>query len=152
LTWYEFLKTVHILAVAIWVGGGIQILIHGLRAMAANDTARLAGVVSAGAWTGPRVFTPASLLLVITGFLMIADADWDYKLWVILGLIGWFATFITGSMFLGPTAKKVDQMLPEKGHAAPEVTALNRRLLNVVRVDAVVLVLVLADMVIKPGL
>jgi hypothetical protein len=73
-----------------------------------------------------------------------------YDLWVILGLVGWGATFVTGNFFLRPTGEKLGAELAEKGPDDPGALVLMDRILNVARVDQVVLVLVVIDMVIKP--
>jgi hypothetical protein len=69
---------------------------------------------------------------------------------VILGLVGWGATFVTGNFFLGPQSKKLDAALDAKGPDDPETAALMSRILTVARVDILVLTLVVVDMVIKP--
>jgi hypothetical protein len=51
---------------------------------------------------------------------------------------------------LGPQAKRIGQMLETKGPTAPETQAAIRRILLVARVDEGVLLLVVADMVLKP--
>jgi hypothetical protein len=101
---------------------------------------------------GPRIFAPSGLILVITGIWMRADGylGSHYDLWVILGLVGWGATFVTGNFFLRPTGEKLGAELAEKGPDDPGALALMDRILNVARVDQVVLVLVVIDMVIKP--
>ena len=99
---------------------------------------------------GPRFFAPASLILVITGIWLVLDGDLDWSLWVILGLIGWAATFVTGNFFLRPAGEKLGAALAERGPDDPQAHTYIARILNVARVDQVVLALVIVDMVIKP--
>ncbi len=61
------------------------------------------------------------------------------------------ATALTGSLFLGPTGGKIARLAEEKGVDDPGVTAMRDRLVTVSRVDYAVLVLVVLDMVFKPG-
>ena len=63
---------------------------------------------------------------------------------------GWGVTFVTGNFFLGPNSKKLEAAIEEKGATDPEALRLTGVLLNVARVDSLVLTLVIVDMVIKP--
>lgn len=62
------------------------------------------------------------------------------------------ATFVTGVGFLGPSAVKIERIL-ETGKTAedPSVQALIRKTMLVGRIDVIVLLLVVCDMVLKPG-
>jgi uncharacterized membrane protein len=151
VTTYTVLKTIHVLATVVWVGGGLILVMLIARARRANDGTTLVTLIKQVEFVGPRIFATSGGILVITGIWMVLDADLPWDLWVILGLVGWAATFVTGNFFLGPTSKKLDAQLEQRGQDDPGARALMDRLLNVARVDQVVLVLVVVDMVIKPG-
>ena len=51
---------------------------------------------------------------------------------------------------LGPQAKRVGKLLETKGADAPETQAAIQRILLIARVDMGVLLLIVADMVLKP--
>jgi hypothetical protein len=70
--------------------------------------------------------------------------------WVIIGLIGYALTFTTGIAVLAPLSKKVAALSDSVGPTAPETRAVIGRLLLVARVDITVLLLVVADMLVKP--
>jgi len=53
--------------------------------------------------------------------------------------------------FIGPTSARVAAAVEEKGMDSPEVASQMDRLLTIARIDYVVLLLILADMVFKPG-
>ena len=152
VTTYTVLKTIHILAAVTWVGGGAILVTLIGRARRAADTGTLVTLIRQVLFVGPRIFAPSSLVMVVTGIWMILNgggySNWD--LWVILGLIGWGATFVTGNFFLRPTSDKLDAALEERGPDDPGARALMARVLNVARVDQLVLALVIVDMVIKP--
>jgi uncharacterized membrane protein len=149
---YTVLKTIHVLASVAWVGGGVILVTLLARARRANDSGTLVALIRQLQFVGPRIFAPSGLILVITGIWMRADGylGSHYDLWVILGLVGWGATFVTGNFFLRPTGEKLGAELAEKGPDDPGALVLMDRILNVARVDQVVLVLVVIDMVIKP--
>jgi hypothetical protein len=100
---------------------------------------------------GMRVFMPSSLALLGLGFWLIHEGQWDYKLWIILALVGFAASFLTGIGFLAPQSKRLHDEIGRLGADAPEVQARIRRVLTVSRIEAVILVLLVFDMVIKPG-
>jgi uncharacterized membrane protein len=149
---YTVLKTIHILAITAWVGGGALLVMLLARARRASDTPTLLTLVRQVQFVGPRVFAPSSLIALITGIWMIQNGYLygDYDLWVILGLVGWAATFVTGNFFLRPAGEKLGAALAERGPEDPEVHGYVGRILNVARVDQLVLALVIVDMVIKP--
>jgi uncharacterized membrane protein len=74
---------------------------------------------------------------------------WD-KFWVIVGLIGYASTFVTGIAVLSPMAKKIAELSETKGATAPETVAVIRRILLIARFDIAVLLVVVADMITKP--
>jgi hypothetical protein len=42
------------------------------------------------------------LTVVVCGILMVVDGPWDFgALWIVLGLAGYAATFVTGAFILG---------------------------------------------------
>ena len=149
---YTVLKTIHVLASVAWVGGGAILVLLLSRARRAGDTATLLSLVQGVQFVGPRIFGPSGLILVITGIWMRADGylGSHYDLWVILGLVGWAATFVTGNFFLRPAGESLGKAIAEKGPEDPAALTQIDRILNVARVDQVVLILVIIDMVIKP--
>ena len=150
VTTYTVLKTVHILAVVVWVGGGAMITMLVARARRASDNPTLLTLIKQLQWVGPRIFASSSLIVVGTGIWLVLNGDLDWDLWVILGLVGWAATFVTGNFFLRPAGEKLGAALAERGPEDPEVHGYVGRILNVARVDQLVLALVIVDMVIKP--
>ena len=72
----------------------------------------------------PRIFVPASLVLVITGFGLLATGDLPYELWVILALVGWAITFLAGLLILTPQVKRAESLLEE--HSPTSEAALGQ--------------------------
>ena len=114
VTTYTVLKTIHVIAAVTWVGGGTILVTLVARARRARDYPRLATLVKELAFVGPRIFAPSGLILVITGIWIVQHNGLPWELWVILGLVGWGATFVTGNFFLGPQSKKLDALLGEQ--------------------------------------
>ena len=71
--------------------------------------------------------------------------------WIILALIGFGLSFLTGIGFLAPQSKTLHNEIERLGPDAPEVRARIKKLFLVSRIEALILVLLVFDMVIKPG-
>jgi uncharacterized membrane protein len=151
LHWYAFFRVIHVSLAVFWVGGGLLLTILGLRAERSTDPMEMATLARQAAFAGERLFAPAGLVVLLMGIAMMIHTDYGWgKFWVVAGLVGYAATFVTGIGVLSPLAKKIDALLTEKGPAAPETQAAIQRILLVARIDIGVLLLVVADMVTKP--
>jgi uncharacterized membrane protein len=149
--WYALFRVVHVVLAVFWVGGGLLLTVLGLRAERSTDPMEMATLARQAAFAGERFFAPAGLVVLLMGIAMMINTNWGWgKFWIVVGLIGYAATFVTGIAFLSPLAKKIDQLLTEKGPTAPETQAAIQRILLIARVDIGVLLLVVADMVTKP--
>ncbi len=149
--WYAVFKLVHVGTVVLWVGGGLLLTALGLRAERANDAAEIAGLARQAAFAGERIFAPGGLLVLAMGIAMVVDHHIGFgATWVDIGLAGYAVTFTTGIAVLSPLARRVDALVAEKGAEHPETQAAIKRILLVARVDVGVLLLVVADMLMKP--
>jgi uncharacterized membrane protein len=149
--WYALFRVTHVVMAVFWVGGGLLLTILGLRAERQDDPRELSMLANQAAFVGERLFAPAGLIVFLMGIAMMINGDLDWgKFWVIVGLLGYVSTFVTGVAVLSPLAKKVHQLLETQGPESPETQAAIRRILLVARVDVTVLLLVVADMVTKP--
>jgi uncharacterized membrane protein len=150
VTWYEFSLWVHIFTAVIWVGGNLTLQFLALRIMRADDPVRLAGFAKDAEWVGTRVFTPSALVLLAFGFVLVEKGNWGYDFWVILGLVVLALSAVTGAAFIGPEAGRIGKLTDQHGVEHPEVQARIKRILKVSRVEGLLLVLVVFDMVVKP--
>ena len=149
--WYALFRVTHVVMAVFWVGGGLLLTILGLRAESMDDPGEMATLARQAAFVGERLFAPAGLVVFLMGIAMMINTDWGWgKFWVIVGLIGYVSTFVTGIGVLSPLAKKVHQLLETQGPDSPETQAAIKRILLIARVDVAVLLLVVADMVTKP--
>jgi uncharacterized membrane protein len=151
MSWYEFLLFVHIAASIAWIGAGFLMLVLGLRADRTDDEAGIKRLLDDNAWLATRLFIPASLTVVVAGVLLTIDGPWEFdQLWIVLGLLGYLATFFTGIAVLKPRGDRIAAMVDRDGGMTARSLAETRRLLALARIDYVVLFLVIADMAIKP--
>jgi uncharacterized membrane protein len=151
MTWYEFLLFVHISASVIWVGAGFLLMVLGVRADRTDDEAGIKRILDDNAWLAMHLFIPASLTVFAAGVLLTIDGPWEFdQLWIVIGLLGYAATFVTGVAILRPRGDRIAAAIARDGGLTPTSLADTRRLLALARIDYVVLFLVIADMAIKP--
>jgi uncharacterized membrane protein len=150
---YHSLKFIHVLAAVVWVGGGIFVQIYATRLRRADDPDRLARFAKDIEFFGAKVFAPISGLALLMGITMVLYSPFIFwsETWIVVGLVGFAATFITGMFFLGPESGRISKAFDTEGAVAPAVQASIKRIFLISRIDAVVLVLVILDMVFKPG-
>jgi uncharacterized membrane protein len=153
VTTYTVLKTFHVLAAVTWVGGNIVLQILGTRVSRERDASRLAATAGDFEFVGTRVFMPASLLVLGLGIWMVVITPaWDFsQLWIVAAIAMFAYSFASGAFYLGPRLARLKRIYAEKGTDAPEAVELTRRLFVFSRIELVLLILIVADMVLKPG-
>jgi uncharacterized membrane protein len=149
---YTILTMIHVLAAVIWVGGAVTVNILGTRAIRLGDGPHTVAFAKDTEWMGTRVYMPASLTVLLFGILAALNAHYSFaKAWLILGIVGIGLTALTGSLYLGPELKRIAAIAEQRGMDDPEGRRRLARLVSIARIDLVVLLLVVADMVLKPG-
>ena len=149
--WYSLFKAGHVLFAVIWVGGGVSIMIHAIRAQRTYNPEDIVTIAKQAAFMGEKVFAPVGLVTFLLGIAMMINTSWGWgHFWIVAGLIGYAATFIVGVAILSPLAKKIDQSAEKNGATHPETIALIERIMLIGRFDVAVLLLVVLDMVTKP--
>ncbi len=150
---YETLKYIHILAAIVWVGTGLYFQYQATRLNRIGDAERMAAFTKDIEFTGKSLMLPASILVLVMGIAMVLYAPFlEFEdAWIAIGLLGSIATAVTGSVVIGPTAGKVGRLIEEQGPGTPEVQAATKKIFTVSRIDQVVLLVVIAVMVYKPG-
>jgi uncharacterized membrane protein len=149
--WFAVFKLIHVSVAVFWVGGGILLTALALWAQTKSDPEELATVARQAAFVGERLFAPAGLVVLAMGITMVINDHIGFgTTWVVIGLVGYAVTFTTGIAFLSPRAKRMAELLETKGAAAEETQAAIREILLIARVDVGVLLIVVADMLLKP--
>jgi uncharacterized membrane protein len=149
---YDTLKFLHIAAAISWVGSGLFVQYRGTRLRRAGTPEQMTTLAREVAESTP-FFIVASVSVFVFGAAMVAYSPiYNFTdTWILLGLAGYIATFITGNFVIRPTVEKLAGALETEDPSSPAVQALVTRLFAVSRVDQVVLLLVVANMVFKPG-
>lgn len=151
-TWFGVFKLVHVAFAVFWVGGGLLLTALALRAERADDPEDLATIARQATFVGEKLFSPASGVVLAMGIAMVINRpDIGFgTTWVDIGLTGWAISFATGIGLLAPRARRLVELFDTAGAAAPETQAAIRQILLIARVDVGILLLVVADMLMKP--
>jgi uncharacterized membrane protein len=151
---YKWLLAFHILLAVVWVGSNTAIQIFVIRAIRAGPD-RVAYFAKEIEWYGTRVLLPTSLILVILGFILLHESSGAYDLgqgWVTFGFVVWLLSAIAGAGFLGPESGRLGKLLEDRGPADAEYQRRLARVFLISRIELTLLILVVLDMTIKPGL
>ncbi len=150
---YEFLLFGHLVAAMTWFGGDLMVQMFYLRAKVSGPLA-VAQFAKDVEWIGLRVLNTAALLVAVFGVLLVIDSDfYEFsQFWVSAGLAMFLLSAVTGAAFLGPETGRIGKLSDERGPEDPEVQARIGRVLMVSRIEFTLLVLIVLDMVLKPGL
>ncbi len=149
--WYGLFKLLHVTGAVVWVGGGLTLTILAMRAERSSDPSEMATIARQAAFVGERVFAPVGMLVFLMGIAMVINLHWGWATtWIVIGLVGYVITFLTGVLVLGPQAKRIGQLMESRGAEAAETQAAIQRILLIARIDVGVLLLVVADMILKP--
>jgi hypothetical protein len=92
---------------------------------------------------------------VILGFILLHESSGAYDLgqgWVTFGFIVWLLFFIVGAGYLGPESGRLGNLVDERGPDDPEYLRRLSRIFIVSRIELLLLILVVLDMTVKPGL
>jgi uncharacterized membrane protein len=149
---YDTLKFLHIVAAIAWVGSGLFVQFRGTRLRRKGTPEQTANLAREVADSTPW-FIGSSISVLVFGVAMVAYSPvYNFTdTWILLGLAGYIATFVTGNFFIRPTAEKLAAAAATEDAASSVVQGLIARIFAISRVDQVVLLLVIADMVFRPG-
>jgi uncharacterized membrane protein len=151
-TWFGVFKLIHVGVAVFWVGGGILLTVLALRAERTHDPEALAAIARQATFAGEKLFAPAGGVVLAMGLAMVVNNPTIGfgDTWVIIGLVGFAISFVTGIAVLAPRAKRIVELSDTVGAAAPQTQAAIREILLISRVDIAVLVIVVFDMLMKP--
>ncbi len=148
---FLLVKFLHVAASILWIGAGVGLVVLGIAADRAREREAFLRIISNIVFLAPRIFMPMSLATLVFG-IAAAWMSWGFgTLWIVLGLIGWAVTFVTGNFFLKPRADRVAAIMAKEG-ASDNAVAVGREMIMLAKFDYIMLFVVVADMVFKPTL
>ncbi|WFP64420.1 DUF2269 family protein [Mesorhizobium sp. WSM4904] len=151
MDWYSIVKFLHVVSAILWVGGGFVLFLLGMLAERAGNTEDKLQAMRASGELGGRFFAPMSMLTLIFGLVMCGFWVGFSDLWIIIGLAGYATTFSIGMLVFKPTGERMGAMVAREG-VTPAVLAIGQRMMSWARFDYAVMLVIIADMVLKPTL
>jgi uncharacterized membrane protein len=148
MDFYTLFKFLHVVTAIAWVGGGLTLLASSIVTMRTQGDEAVLKSLDTMNGLGKIWFIPASLLTVVFGATATTFGGLWGDMWVTLGLLGFANTFLTGLLFIEPKGRQVAGMI-EAGNI-PGAVAEGRKLMSVAKFDYTVMLLIVADMVLKP--
>jgi uncharacterized membrane protein len=149
---YDTLKFLHIAGAVVWVGSGLYFQYAGTRLRRAGDAEAFAAFAKQVVAATPLMIGSSVSVLVAGLALVLYAPGLDFTdAWIVLGLVGYAATFVTGTWFIRPRAERLAELIAAEGPAAAATQAAVAQIFAISRVDQVVLLAVIAVMVFKPG-
>jgi len=151
MDFYSVVKFLHVVCAILWVGGGFVLFLLGMMAERAGNIPDKLQAMRASGQLGGRFFAPLSMLTLAFGLVMCGFWVGFSDLWIVIGLVGYATTFSIGMLVFKPTGERMGAMIAAEG-VTPAVLAVGQRMMGWARLDYVVMLVIVADMVLKPTL
>ncbi|SFO47001.1 Predicted integral membrane protein [Mesorhizobium sp. NFR06] len=151
MDWYSIVKFFHIVSAVLWVGGGFVLFLLGVLAERAGNIEDKLQAIRASGQLGGKFFAPMSMLTLVFGLIMCGFWVGFGDLWIVIGLVGYATTFSIGMLVFKPTGERMGAMIANEG-VTPVALASGQRMMNWARLDYAVMLVIIADMVLKPTL
>ena len=149
MTLYEALLFFHILGMAVWVGGSIMLGFVSTQIERSGDAAYRARFARSAAVVGP-VIGVSALVVLGTGIGMVLESAVELsETWVWLGLVLFGLSAVVGAAFFAPASNKLIAAL--EGGQIEEADRRAKTFNLVSRLDTLLLLVIVALMVFKPG-
>ncbi|WP_027166726.1 DUF2269 family protein [Mesorhizobium sp. WSM3224] len=151
MDWYSIVKFLHVVSAILWVGGGFALFLLGALAERAGNIDDKLQAMRASGELGGRYFAPMSMLTLVFGLVMCGFWVGFSDLWIVIGLAGYATTFSIGMLIFKPAGERIGAMVAKEG-VTPAVLAIGQRMMSWARLDYAVMLVIIADMVLKPTL
>jgi len=150
MDFYLIIKLLHVLTATVWVGGGFVFMVAAEVAQRAPGPV-YGGFSAVGARLGNLVFVPAAMLTLLLG-IVLTIMSWSFgDLWILLALVGIAVSIGLGLIVIKPGSDKIAELAQSEGPDSPRVRDMSAALLHRGRFDLVLMAVIIADMVFKPG-
>lgn len=151
MTLYELFLLVHVLGAMLWLGGATLMTLAAFRASRATGPTELAHLGALAGWLAPRLFLPSLVAVGASGIALALEGSWPFgELWLQLGLAAYGVSIGTQFLFREPELRRMRRANAELGPGNQEAARRGRRLVLVGRAELTLLLLVAADMVLRP--
>lgn len=150
---YLLLKFLHVLAVAVWIGGLLALVVLNARIGRAGDAAMLAALGEQSGFFGRSVLGPAMVVTLLAGLATSGVAGFPFStLWIAWGLVGFVISIAVGVIAVERAASELSTLARGAAPGDPRLDGPRRRLIALNAVNLLVLVSIVWAMVFKPTL
>ena len=148
---YNWLKFIHVVAVILWIGGMVMLLLLNRAFARVNDQAAARAVGQQGGALSMKLFLPAFLVTFVTGIGMVQVGDLSFGApWISWGMTGALLSMIIGGLFTGRNARKLGQQIARGEIDPPAIAAAQRKILIFAVLNLLLLLSIVWVMVFKP--
>jgi uncharacterized membrane protein len=149
---YDWLLFLHIIGVALWLGGLVVVSVFGTLVLHSRDVELVGRFTGSLRIVGPTILGPSTFAVLAFGIWLVVRSDaWNFgQAWVIAGLGLFAAAFLIGVAFQARAALGAQRAAARDDH--DEALRQLRRWIWGMRLIAILLVVAAWDMVAKPGL
>jgi uncharacterized membrane protein len=149
---YTVIKFFHILLAIIWIGGGTMLTILAELTRRSNEPGAMARLAYQIDWISKRVLVPSAVIVFGLGFWLVHKGQWSYNhFWIVWAIAAFVVSFLVGALFLGPQSGRVGKLIQAEGPDSPQVATQIGLLVNVARLDLLLLASIVFMMVTKVG-
>ncbi|HET7604432.1 MAG TPA: DUF2269 family protein [Gemmatimonadales bacterium] len=148
---YTWLKFVHVLSVAAWLGGFAALLVLNSITPRHADRGGLSAYLRYAEGLGPRLIGPASGLALLSGLVMVLVGHVGLPLWILWGLAAAVIFILIGVTLLRPLLNQLRKAAAEDGAAPVDVASVLRKQRSWFLVNLIILALAAWAMVLKPS-
>ena len=148
---YLWLKAVHVLAVAVWIGSLATMVELNGRAIRSGSRADVASFVEHSAFVGARIVGPAAGATLLAGIATMLIGRLDTTPWIWAG-VGAFGLFVLlGVTVVRASSRRLTAAVRASGTSQAELGKLMRRVRRWSIVNLLVLTAAVVAMVFKPA-
>ncbi|MBA3302202.1 MAG: hypothetical protein H0T15_10105 [Thermoleophilaceae bacterium] len=127
--------------------------IFGRMARGSGDRQRMLTFVEESNKIGPRFYAPLAFILLLVGILMVGDRGYEHsQLWITLAYLGWLSSFLIGTLYYSRKGRQLEQIVQNEGIESDAFLANYQAVSNVNVFELTILLLIVVDMAVKPGL
>ena len=148
-TFYLLLKYIHILSAIVAVGANITYGVWSF--LSQREPAHLGFTLKGIRWLDNRIANPAYGVLFLSGVALIIVGRVPIKLWIIAAVIIFVAIAAIGGAVFTPLVRRQIALVEAGDTSSPEFERLSRRNSLIGPLLGVLVLIVLAMMVFKPG-
>lgn len=147
---YLILKTIHVVSMAVWVGGAITLFVLQRVLTSKGDTGGAQAIGRSGKELGPRLFMPSMIITLLTGLGMMHAGQLGFgSAWIIWGIVGLVLVIIINAVFAGGAARRLAQQTAAGTIDAAGVAAVQKRMRVFGIVNIIILLSIVVAMVLK---